>query len=200
MLAKENLKRVIDLGYRVFVVDGGSPDEFLTELNKRGVDLTTEPQKTDKSGPNRRKAIQNAYDKSDRRIITLTELEKIDYIEKIEITAKPILEGHADIVVPGRKSMDSYPEIQRSLELVGNMIWLRNTGTDFDIFFGPRTWEREMSRYFLEYDGRYGDLWESSFIPVMDAIFDGKRVIGVEIDYIHPTEQTKNENENSGFS
>jgi len=76
------------------------------------------------------------------------------------------------------------------------------TGHDLDVWFGPRVFRREMARYFLDYDGNkegYGDLWDSTFIPVMDAITDGKKVKGVNLDFTYPPEQTAFEENHIDF-
>lgn len=65
------------------------------------------------------------------------------------------------------------------------------TGHGLDMWSGTRTFHRDLARYFTGYDGSCGDRWESIFIPVMDMISDGRRVVPVEIDYVHPAEQTK---------
>ncbi len=62
-----------------------------------------------------------------------------------------------------------------------------------------RKWRKELSDYFLNYNGEYGDKWDSIFIPVMNAIFDGKRVSGVEVEYTHPHKQTEMEEHNLTF-
>ena len=51
------------------------------------------------------------------------------------------------------------------------------TGREFDIWFGPRLFNKKTSKYFLDYNGEYGDKWESIFIPVMDALHNNKKII-----------------------
>ena len=141
-------------------------------------------------GASRRQAIKEAYN-TEKKVIAWTEPEKEDYIQKIADTACPILDGSADLVIPRRKSMQSYPLVQQHTEAFCNDFCRELTGFDLDFCFGPRTWHRNMSHYFLDYSGNYGDKWDSLFIPVVHAIADGKKVIGVKIEYNHPIEQTK---------
>ncbi|MEK6833306.1 MAG: hypothetical protein AABY32_04615, partial [Nanoarchaeota archaeon] len=95
----------------------------------------------------------------------------------------------------------------------GDDCWRELTGTDLDVWSGPRTWRRELSDYFLDYDGMYhsyinkenkeifyGDNWDSIFIPVMQAILDGKKVEGIKINYTHPPEQTALEEGNYEYT
>jgi hypothetical protein len=195
-LAKNFIREARDMGYSLFVVDGGSPPEFLRFLYDNGVNYTMEVQDVKyKSGPNRRMAIQNAS-KSGKKVITLTELDKRDFLKKINKTAEPILEGKAAAVIPGRNSMKSYTRVQQIFEICGNSLWEEIMGDYLDIFFGVRVFDRDVAHYFTQYDGRYGDEWESSFIPVMDMIRDGKKVVGLEIDYRNSPAQTKDESDN----
>ena len=68
----------------------------------------------------RRQAIREAYN-TGRDIIAWTEPEKVDYIPKIADTAFPIVNGSVDLVVPRRKSMQSYPTAQQYAEPLGKM-------------------------------------------------------------------------------
>ena len=195
-LAKNVVREATELGYAVIVVDGGSSDELLREFERYGARVYTESSKG--MGNGRRQAIREAYN-TGKDIIAWTEPEKEDYILKIVDTSFPVLNCSADLVVPRRKSMQSYPTAQQYAEPLGNAFWREVTGADLDVLFGPRTWRRELSDYFLNYDGEYGDKWDSIFIPVMNAIFDGKRVSGVEVEYTHPRGQTEMEEHNIHF-
>ena len=42
-------------------------------------------------------------------------------------------------------------------------------------------------------------MWDSIFIPVMDIIFDGKKVMRVEVDYTNPAKQTEIEENDPTF-
>lgn len=195
-IAKKLVRTATDMGYRIVIVDGGSSQELLREFEGYGGIVYQEEQKG--MGKVRRQAIREAYN-TKRQIIAWTEPEKEDYIKEIMKTAVLVLEGNADLVVPRRKSMESYPTSQQLAEPLGNLFWEHLTGHSLDVWFGPRTWKREISDYFLKYDGKYGDKWDSIFIPVMDAIIQGKKVIGVEVDYIHPAKQTEIEEHDTRF-
>lgn len=198
-IAKNFVMRASEIGYSIVVVDGGSSDELLREFEGYGAKVSPEEQRG--MGKGRRQAIRQAYD-SGRPVIAWTEPEKLGYIPKIWKTAYPLMTGSADIVVPRRKSMKSYPAAQQLAEPLGNLFWKHLTGQDLDVWFGPRTWKREISDYFLDYDGEKegnDDKWDSIFIPVMDAIIDGRRVISVDVDYVHPYEQSRIEENDPVF-
>lgn len=192
-----SIRTAIDSGYEIVIVDEGSPDELLKKMETAGAKLFM----SEKAGfgPSIRQAIREAMN-FDRDIIAHTQPEKNEYIPEIAKTALPILEGHAEMVIPKRRSMTSYPFFQQQAESLGNHFWKELTGTDLDMWFGCRIWKRDMSQYFLNYDGKYGDRWESIYIPIMDVIFDGKRVIGQEVDFTYPPNQKETEDKNPSFS
>ncbi len=195
-IAKSTVRRATNLGYEIIIVDSGSSDELLKDFERYGAKIFSQQKKGMGSG--RRQAIKEALD-TKKEVIVWTEPEKENYISEIVKTAKPIIEGYADLVVPKRKSLKSYPTAQQYAELLGNSFWKRLTGYDLDMWFGPRTWKKELSPYFLGYSGEYGDKWDSIFIPVIDAIFDEKKVISVEVKYTHPPKQTEIEEHDLNF-
>ncbi|HLC88865.1 MAG TPA: hypothetical protein VJG49_02400 [Candidatus Nanoarchaeia archaeon] len=195
-LALDMLRAAADLGYGVVVVDSGSSQEFVREIERYGVTVISEKHRT--IGYGRRLALSEAL-KTDRRVIAWTEPEKVTYLPDLVKTVAPILGDYADLVIPKRRSLDSYPLFQQHLEIFGNLFWRELTGTDLDMWFGPRTWHRDISHYFLDYDGEYGDKWDCIYIPVLDAVIDQKRVLGVEVDYVNPAEQTAVEEHNLGY-
>jgi len=195
-LAKSTVRHATNLGYEIIIVDSGSSDKLLKDFERYGAKVFFQQKKG--IGPCRRQAIRGALD-TKREVIAWTEPEKESYISEIYKTAKPIIEDYADMVVPRRKSLKSYPTAQQYAEPFGNSFWKALTGHDLDMWFGPRTWRKEISDYFLGYNGEYGDKWDSIFIPVMDAIFDEKNVISVEVKYTHPKKQTEIEEHNLRF-
>lgn len=195
-LTKEMVKNACSLGYLVVLVDGGSPRELIKEYQNLGA--IVHKQKTKSMGAGRREAIEYA-NSLDSEIVFLTEPEKASLVSRIEEVVGPILEGKADIVMPWRRSLGSYPIAQQLSERFGNLYWKEMTGLELDVFFGPRVWHKDISKYFLEYDGAYGDLWDSLQVPVINAISDGKRVISVPVEYRHPVEQTKTEERDLSF-
>lgn len=194
--AKGMIRSATDLGYRVVVVDGGSSDELLKEFEVYGANVYVSLGSG--MGISRRHAIQLACNVG-REIIAWTEPEKGGYIKELVKTVEPILSFSTDIIIPRRKSLSSYPTIQRHTEIAGNLFWAKLTGYGLDMWFGPRTFKREVSGYFLGYNGEYGDKWDSIFIPVMDIILDGKNVEGVTVNYAHPKKQTEIEEHDLGF-
>ena len=216
-LAERVIKTAVDMGYKIVVVDGGSDDWFLNRLEGNKVKIYQETPGGGMGG-SRRECLQYAHNLN-TPIVAWMEPEKVDYVKEIVKTAEPILKGKADLVVPDRRIeiksgkyiLPYYPTSQENEELFGDDCWRELTGTDLDVWCGPRTWNRDFSDYFLQYNGKnfsyttkdgkeipYGDKWDSIFIPVMQAILNGEKVIGVKVDYVHPKEQTELEEGNFG--
>ncbi len=192
-LAKRMLKEAKDRGYRTVVVDCGTPAEMQKEFEPFCTEFfaSTKP-----FGAARREAIKKAYALG-AKVIAWTEPEKVTYIPELWKTAKPVLCGESAFVVPKRSSLDSYPLFQQHTESAGNIFWKELTSTELDVFFAPRTWEREMSKYFLSYNGEYGDKWDSIFVPLLDAAFNKEKIISISVDYVNPREQTEIEEKNA---
>ena len=195
-IAKETITNAKELGYKIIVVDGGSSAELLRDFERLGAEVCQ--QELSGMGNCRRQAFKLAYD-SGKEIIVWTEPEKAPFIHQIDKAVKPIIDGSADLVIPKRKSLESYPVVQQYAELLCNTFLRELTGRDLDYCFGPRIWKREFSSYFTEYKGEYGDKWEVTLIPIIDAISAGERVASVEIDYVHPRQQTESEEKDLGM-
>jgi len=199
-LSRRFVKRATDLGYDVMIVDGGSAEELLKEYERYGAKVFEEEkmQVTNTIGRGRRQAIREAFNIG-KNVVAWIEPEKEPYIPELIKTVEPVIDG-IDIVVPKRKSLESYPHPQKMAENSGNRFWAALTKTELDVWFGPRTFKNEIAEYFLNYKGEYGDMWDSIFIPVMNAIYDSKSVISIEVDYVHPESQRIIEEKDPQFS
>ncbi len=195
-IAGRTVRNAIDSGYSVAVIDSGSSDDLLKDFERYGALIRSHPNVT--MGQSRRLSIKLA-DSIGRRITAWTEPEKEHYIQELWKTALPIIEEKTDMTIPDRRPLDDYPAFQQLAENLGNLFFKDLTGHDLDMWSGPRTWRRGLSCYFTDYNGEYGDKWESVFIPVIDAILAGERVTGVNVDYKHPKDQTSFEDGNVDF-
>ena len=193
-LAKKTILTAKELGYGVIVVDAGSDKEFLQELEKKGIKIAN--RLLHNAGSQKRQAIEEAY-KTEKKAIVITEPEKIDLLTHLVKAAEPVLKDYADIVIPKRNSLASYPTAQQYAEPLGNAFFKELTNLDLDIWFGPQIWKREHVHYFFEYDGTDIEDWQ--YFPILKAIKEGKKIVSVNIDYTHPKEQTEIEEHDLAF-
>lgn len=210
-------------GYQAVVVDGGSSPEFREALGKTGVAIESEKQRG--MSASRRQAFESVSALDDVSIICWTEPEKISIVRDcMPYAVRPIVDGEADIVVPGRdkEALATYPAYQVEFETTSNRIWnniLRRHGLlpqdapDLDAWIGPRLFRNdpEIAKLFetkYEYvaDTQSGlkkdtpELWPNAlFLPLVAALKQGYRVIGVDVPYRHPAEQTDLERDNEAF-
>lgn len=194
-LAIEMIQNAQEKKYEIVIVDYNSSEIFLEKLKKMSANVI----KLNENGfgKSKRLVISKALERGE--IIVLTEPEKISLIDFIPQLISPIETGEAELVIPRRKSLSSYPSFQQNTEEKLNKKWFYITHTNFDISFGPRVLNSKSAFFFLNYTGIYGDRWESIFLPVIDAIKAGIKIKEVEINYIHPRIQTEYEEGNKTF-
>ncbi|MBX7145574.1 MAG: hypothetical protein K1X79_14075 [Oligoflexia bacterium] len=182
--------------YTIYAIDGGSSHEVLDFLSCSGVSVFRQRGMT--LGMARRQAILEAY-KSAAPYILYTELEKYPLAPFIHDIVQLLEKGVAQLVVPERETLTSLPHEQYNAEVEGNDFFANLTGRPIDVWFGPRAWARPISRYFLNYQGEYGDTWESIFVPLLRAIKDGIPTHGLPLAYTHPQPQTAHEEGNAFY-
>lgn len=181
-------------GYRLVVVDGGSPPQFLDELCSRGV--LVYPQQGTGLGAAHRQLFSIATDvSSPQDAVDWLEIEKWPLVSQLKKANALILDGKADLVFPGRTeaAWRSYPPEQRLQEQFCNLAAATITGHKLDWFWGPFAANLAALRYFVEYDDKYGGTWDARTIPRLRVIAAGLKVQGVAVGYIHPPEQTAEE-------
>lgn len=175
------------IGLPVISADAGSSPRYIEAARERGAMIFKASGKT--LGAQRREAIARAQQLHPLCIV-YSEIEKLPLIAEVPHIVEPILSGKAEMVVPRRQSLESYPSLQQRSEHIMNSHWQMLTGIPLDVSFGPRAWHASLSPLFLSYTGDYGDLWESIMIPVLDAVLSGHRVGEVVLNYRNPEEQT----------
>ncbi|MES2006527.1 MAG: hypothetical protein V4436_00295, partial [Patescibacteria group bacterium] len=124
--------------------------------------------------------------------IAWIEPEKYPVVPLLESCFDLITSGTHDIVLPTRKSLESYPMYQELSELRANRELGFITGRpELDFYFGLRVFNKKGAKLFLSYDGEGGDTWHIFFIPVLRAIANGSHLVGQTlVNYVHPAEQT----------
>lgn len=210
--------------YNLFVVDGGSSDEFKKALERNHI--TYEMQKQGGGqGPARRQGLSLAESIAEVRIICQTEPEKVSLVtDCVEIASLPILENDADIVLPTRssQSFSTYPQHQVEQEQKANALYnkilrshglLKENGPDLDFWFGPKFLANkpEVTELFKKiYQFKKGitaidakvnvEMYSNPLLfPVVTALHKGLRVKSIEVPYRHPQAQTTFEEGNPSF-
>ena len=231
-LTKTMISFAVAFDYAVVVVDRNSDEGWKSDVKELGATIVPEDPKQEGMhgmGKARRQALELAVNYSPSRcIVAWTEPEKYPYIftmkqarSPLAMTATPIWNAEADIVVPRRMDeLASYPLQQRLSELHGNVnvmdimrAHLASVGKPescapyLDLWVGPRTMNAAGVEKFLSYKGTIPrveetpsrttittpqmDRWESIFVPVWSAMVTGCNVRGVAVPYTHPAQQTR---------
>jgi hypothetical protein len=185
-LCMMTLLKAREKGYSTVVIDSNSTtDTAVTQLKSAATYY--EKEREPSFGVARRQSIEAALKISDT--VVMMEPEKASFVDLIDGLVEILKNERPDILVPKRKSFESYPTIQQYSEQALNTYWEHLTHASLDISFGPRIFMKEGAQIFLDYRGERGDAWESIFIPLMIALRDGKKIISGEVDYTHPESQ-----------
>lgn len=183
----------------VVVVDGGSPDSYVTRLQQLGARVVT--QESPGMGNARRQALAKALELSDKsQAIIWTEPEKYPLMPLLSPAACKISEEHYDLVMLRRLSLESYPPEQAMAYQLIALAVKYLTGIDSDFGWGPTALSASAVEYYLDYQGDYGDSWDSIHIPKLRIIHDNLPWTIVDVDYSHPPEQTAAETGMALFS
>ncbi len=219
-LALEMLDKALGLGVKVVASDGGSSADFLKKLESFiGEELILIDSSSSDRGYQRRNAFERAIQIPGKEVIVYVQPEKVLLIDFLTEISKPILEGQAEIVIPKRDPVlfeETYPRYMRESELRVNKTydWLmRKAGLmtkdqSFDWFFGPVVFKNDpeiVSLFLKEYEvvgsikSRIGAETNPEkysgghYFPIIEALYNGKKVVSVEIPFRYPETQQKNE-------
>ena len=146
-------------------------------------------------------------------VICISEPEKVDIVRflpqlsAILLPAPSAAPAAPNILIPARSTggFASLPSEQRHSELFANS-HLRNFArqsdpplpyttqppdSPLDLLFGPVLFHASVAHYWL---ASTSPLWDAQIAPYIEAAYSGEgRVIGVEVEYRHPAEQTGEE-------
>ena len=223
-LALRTVKSGVKLGYQVVVTESGSCQEFRQALGEIiGAKIVDQEEKGMAAG--RRQGYVVASHLSNAKAIMWTEPEKAPLItDQLLHIAAQVIRGEADVVVPHRTQagFDSLPPEQTRFardkfnpkfrQILERYAGVKNVD-DFDMEFGPKIFRNdpEILKYFLSkyvYTERHEfgikvkpEGWGNSLtLPIADMIKDGKRVLSIDVPYIHPPEQTAIESGDPNFN
>lgn len=192
-LALKTVETARSCGYPIIVVDGSPDPEFRSIFSANGATVCRqgEPGTAESRRQTIRTGLNRNWNGGTADVIVWIEPEKHPLVPLLKPLIQAVAAGTSDLVIPQRRTLDSYPPYQAASERLANLALGAITGRpDLDLYIGPRVMNREMAKLFLDYDRRYGDNWEIIFIPVLSALAQGKRVHSQTVDYVHPAEQT----------
>lgn len=220
-LAILSIRKAVSQGVQVVAADGGSSEEFLEALKEFEESGLLTIIRTSKSGrgPQRRAAFEAATHLPGKQAVVYFQPEKDSLMDYLTEITKPIIDGSADIVIPARTSdlfKQTYPDYTRESELNVNKTYnylMHKAGIlpqdeNLDWFFGPVVFRNnpEIVSYFLKVYGLKAPIRsrvdaqpnpelhsDGHYFSIIEALFNGKRVIGVEIPFVYPKSQRDNE-------
>ncbi len=197
-LFEKFLENTAKLGVKCVVVDGGSNEDFIKFARSLpNVDLSIEPELS--MGESRRHGLDKAMSDVGASYFLWVEPEKYDLINEYDLKNMIVglREDRADIVVPHRSGMETMPKFQAWIESRANKRAMKIAGIDekeateiWDLWFGPKMFNREGAKYFQEYRGEL-DKWDSIIKPVIDAYQAGKKILSVDVNYKYDPAQKK---------
>lgn len=215
-LAFLTINKALGFGYQVVVTDGHSSRSFRRELLKiKGVNLIM--RRSPKRSVSKRQAIEKASKLPGVKVIVITEPEKVSLIDFIPQITEPVLNDTADIVVANRNDelfKSSYPDYMYQSEIEANELYNEllksfgfiTKGEEFDMFFGPRVIknDKEIIPLFMKkfvFKDKYAllkyfepeEFSNVLFFPIVEALKKGYKVKTVEVNFIYPDLQKKNE-------
>ena len=186
------LKMILDArreGHNVLALDGGSEPERLAPIENCGARIVK--QIGQGMGVARREAIAGAAKFFPNEMVFVwLEPEKVNMIAHLTAALQTTVASGCSFAFFNRTSLASYPPEQACAYGVVRGVASDLLGVDLDFMFGPVVFTKFMLHYFLNYDGKYGDKWDSIHIPKLRAINDGASYRVIDIDYEHPASQT----------
>ncbi len=187
--ALKTIEAAITHGYAIVAIDGGSPSDYVDEMEKMGALVV--PQELPGMGNARREALHHARNITDSgQPIVWTEPEKYPLIPELSSPVATFTDGGFDLMMLRRKSLESYPPEQAMAYQLIALATKYLTGIDADFGWGPTVLSAEAVEYYLSYESVHGDLWDGIHCPKLRIINDGLSWTIATVDYRHPPEQT----------
>jgi len=197
------LKTILEakkLSIPIVVVDRNSHPEFLRKIDAlKGIVIRKKRDRIDIMGPDYRLAMDKGMEITNGVFTSFIQAEKYPMVKYVKRCSREILNDFIDLNIPARKSFYSYPLAQQYAELLGNLHFKQVTGLNYDMWFGPIFIGRRAWPYFRDYKDDYGGMWDSLTVPMIRCIKNNLQIGSTILNYKHPKEQTKNEENNIDF-
>jgi len=164
-------------------------DLYLKNLQKYGV--ITVKQKSIGMGNIRREAIREAsLHFPNSNYLCWLEPEKPNIAKFILPMVHKMKMDKTSLGIFNRNNMSSYPPEQSHNYQFCRAVATQFIGFDIDYAFGPMVVPRSSSSYFLEYQGEYGDKWDSILVPRLRIIKNGLCISTLPINFQNDNRMT----------
>ncbi len=188
-------KALYDLGIPCVAVSIDCDSSYQEAIKQFGV--ITLPQTTKGMGNVRREALQAALDLfSEASYFFWLEPEK----PQIPRFVKPMLDlmkkKKAFLGLFNRINLDSYPKEQAYYYLFCKTVATKLLSINLDYAFGPMILSKNAVHYFLRYESKYGDKWDSILILRLRVIKDNHPIALLPIDFKNDPRMTRLESGN----
>ncbi len=188
-LIEEGLRHLATLNVPVFVVDGGSPDDFLARLRSIPGIAVLEP-----TGPGLQDHVLQSLEAaaaSSREFLLYTESDKKWFFQhRLEsyIDLSPV-DDAVGVVLPARtpESFATFPQFQQYTEIVINTLTDELIHRPGEYAYGPRLVRNSLMPYLLGLDRDLGWGWQSYVVVVAGRL--GYRIVDIPLDLPCPEEQ-----------
>lgn len=173
----DSAKKLRNLGIPCVALLAETQASFLKSLERLGVVAVI--QRSMGMGNIRREAISAACSLfSDADFYCWMEPEKPNLPKFFLPIVKLMSQEKSGLGLFNRIKMTSYPTEQAYYYLFCRAVASKLVGFDLDYAFGPMVMSKPTTRYFLEYQGEYGDKWEAILVPRLRIIRQG---VGVSL-------------------
>jgi hypothetical protein len=195
IVALETASNLLSLKIPSMWIYSDCQDFYLKELASRQVRLIQ--QTGNGMGCVRREAMNVALSLyPNASYLIWIEPEKPDMVRFVLPTVAKMYEQSALLGLFNRVSYESYPKEQALYYQFVRTVASHLIGYDLDYGFGPMVVHRNVLPYFLTYNSKYGDEWDSILIPRLHIIKDRIPIAIQEIDFINDLRMTEVESGN----
>jgi len=182
-------KALYDWGIPCIAMSVDCDSSYRETIERFGV--ITLPQKTKGMGNVRREALQATLSLfSHASYFFWLEPEKPQMPRFVKPMLKLMKEKNAFLGLFNRMSVNSYPEEQAHYYLFCKAVASKLLDIDLDYAFGPMILSKNALPYFLDYESKHGDKWDSILIPRLRIIKDNHPIALLSIDFKNDSRMT----------
>lgn len=191
----DTARKMLNVGLSLVAIYIETPGFVLKTLRQLGIVLIE--QQSAGMGNIRREALSAACAHfPNAQYLCWLEPEKPGLVEYIVPMAHQMEREQSALSIFNRNDMASYPPEQAHCYLFCRAVATQLIGFDVDYAFGPMMVARSSISYFLEYQGEYGDKWDSILVPRLRILRDELNVSVLSTDFQNDVRMTRVESGN----